>query len=42
MFSKYPPLKTSDSRHIIPFRHIYTSRIISWLKQGENQRLWAV
>nr|DAD87868.1 MAG TPA: Endoplasmic reticulum vesicle transporter [Siphoviridae sp. ct43U4] len=33
------PLKISDSRHMIPFRHIYTSRLISWLKQGKNQRL---
>lgn len=39
-FRHIPP-KLSDLRHIIQFRHIYTSRIISWLKQAQNQRLWA-
>ena len=42
LFSTYPPLKISDSRHFIPIRHIYTSRLISWLKQGKNKRLWAI
>lgn len=36
------PLKISDLRHIISIRHIYASRLISWLKQGKNQRLLAV
>lgn len=39
-FRHIPP-KLSDLRHLISFRHIYTSWIISWLKQAKNQRLWA-
>lgn len=42
LFSTYPPLKLSDSRHLITIRHIYTSRLISWLKQGKNKRLWTI